>query len=85
MGNIQAPTQILAQLPLHLLDILDGVSVLADDEPRLVRVRLGAWGELRAEHEAGEEESVAGVHSGGGVAHFEALEEDEGSEGDEGR
>jgi hypothetical protein len=40
--DVENPFEIRAHLALHLVDLLEGVQVLANDAPRLVRVSIVA-------------------------------------------
>jgi hypothetical protein len=64
--DVEVPFEVGAQLPLHLVDLLEGEHILRDNDPGLIRVRVVA-DDLRRNHECRDEKSVAGWTPGGGV------------------
>ena len=79
--DVQDPLQVAAHFALHLVDLLEGVKVLADDAPGFIRVRVVA-DDLGGDHERGNKEAVARRAAGGGEALLETGKEEQGGEDD---
>jgi hypothetical protein len=73
--DVEEPLEIGAHLALHLVYLLEGVEVLADDAPRLVGVSVVA-DDLRRYHEGGDEETVTARTTGGGKSLLQSCEEE---------
>jgi hypothetical protein len=81
--NSEVPLEDVPHIPFHPLDAARAEHVLEDTGPEFVGVCVVA-DNFRGYHESGNKEAVARGEAGGGKAVFEALEEDEGGEGDGG-
>jgi hypothetical protein len=79
--DIQFPIQVLAHLPLHLINLPQLEHPLPNYTPRLVRICV-VTDYLRCDHEGGDEESVARRTASCWKSRFESLEENEGCESD---
>jgi hypothetical protein len=80
---ILIPLEDLPHIPFHLLDAVRAEHALEDAEPDFVGVCIVA-DDFLCYHESGNKEQMARGEAGGGTAVFEALEEDQGGEGDGG-
>lgn len=81
--DIETPLEVAAHLALHLVDLAQGEHALADDAPRLVRVRVVA-NNFRGDHKRRDIEPMARRATGSGEAVLEAREQVERAKGDRG-
>lgn len=77
--DMEDPLEVGAHLSLHLVDLFEGIEVLADDTPRLVAVGVIAH-YFGRDHKGGNKKAMPTRSSGSGETLFETSEEEKGGE-----